>query len=208
MANTDTYFTIENPTEGEYRDKGSRFLAFACPVFTGKEIKEFYEILKKEHWKANHHCYAYRLGVSGNLYRANDDGEPSGTAGKPILGQIDSFGITNVLIVVLRYFGGIKLGIPGLIQAYRTAARDALEHATKIERVMETPMQITFDYAQTSSVMTFLKSSGTQIRNQEHGETNTTLQVLVRLSEADVFQSQIEKIENLSVQRFNELPFG
>lgn len=125
----DEYLTISKPSEGLFKDRGSKFLAFAYPVSSEDEIKEIQEHLRSEYHDARHHCYAYMLGKDKNVFRANDDGEPSSTAGKPILGQIKSYDLTNILIVVIRYFGGTKLGVSGLINAYKTAAEEALKNA-------------------------------------------------------------------------------
>ena len=130
----DTYRSIPAPAAGLFKDNGSRFLAFAYPVENEEEIKDRVQALRKKYHDARHHCYAYRLGHLGDRFRANDDGEPSSSAGRPILGQIDSRGLSDVLVVVVRYFGGIKLGIPGLIRAYRTATADALEQAGTVEK--------------------------------------------------------------------------
>jgi uncharacterized YigZ family protein len=151
----DTYFTIAVPSEGEYKEKGSKFIAFTYFVSDESSIKEKLEQLKKEHFKATHHCYAYRLGIDGKNYRANDDGEPSGTAGRPILGQIDSFGLTNVLIIVVRYYGGTKLGTSGLINAYREAAKNALEKSQKIEKIIESIIEVSISYNQLNEMMQF-----------------------------------------------------
>ena len=129
-----TYKTIASTTQAEFKDKGSRFIAFAYPIQTLEEVKQYVSILKEEHHKARHWCYAYRLGVDGTQFRANDDGEPAGSAGRPILGQIDSAGLTDVLVIVVRYFGGTLLGVPGLIHAYKTAAAEALTVAEVIEK--------------------------------------------------------------------------
>jgi len=131
MGTADKYTTITAPGTGDFRDRGSKFLAFCFPVNSVFEVKEKLQALKKEHPKATHHCYAYRIGTDGMQYRANDDGEPSGSAGKPILGQIDSMGITNVLVIVARYFGGSLLGVPGLINAYKTTAARRLKTPPK-----------------------------------------------------------------------------
>ena len=133
----DTYKTIEKPSEGLFKDKGSKFISFAFPVDNEEEIKEIVQSIKKEHHSARHHCYAWRLGADQLLFRANDDGEPSSTAGKPILGQIQSFDLTNILIVVVRYFGGTLLGVSGLINAYRNAALDAINQAEIVEKLVE-----------------------------------------------------------------------
>ena len=141
-----TYQTIVKATEAEYKDKGSRFIAYAYPITSLSDVKKHLDILKEEHHKARHLCYAYRLGVDGMQFRANDDGEPSGSAGRPILGQIDSFGITDVLIVVVRYFGGTLLGVPGLIHAYKEASARALSLAEVIEKNIEKTVWLKCDY--------------------------------------------------------------
>ena len=143
---SDSYLTIADPTEGLFKDKGSKFLAYAYPVDNEDEIKELVQHLKKEHYSARHHCYAWRLGADKTHFRANDDGEPSSTAGKPILGQIQRLDLTNILIVVVRYFGGTLLGVSGLINAYREAAVDALEHAEIVEKLVEEIFWVEFDY--------------------------------------------------------------
>ena len=135
MEAFDQYKSIAAPAEGLFKDNGSRFIAFAYPVETEEEVKELVSALKKEYHDARHHCFAYRLGYKGDVWRASDDGEPSGSAGRPILGQIESLGLSDVLVVVVRYFGGIKLGIPGLIRAYKTSTADALSSAQVIEKI-------------------------------------------------------------------------
>lgn len=180
----DIYQTIVNPTTGDYRDRGSKFLAYAYPVFSEEEIRNYLEEVKKEHPKAGHHCYAYRLGVTGDDFRANDDGEPSGSAGRPILGQIDSFGLTNVLIIVVRYWGGSKLGIPGLINAYKQSTIDALSVAEIEERTIDKVYQLTFEYGIMSPIMGFLKKENIEILNQEFGD-NAVLDIAIRESEVD-----------------------
>ena len=137
MNQITTYQTLKSPIQAEFKDKGSRFLAFAYPVLTAEQVKKHVDDLRQEHHKARHWCYAYRLGVDGNQFRANDDGEPSGSAGRPILGQIDSFELTDVLVVVVRYFGGTLLGVPGLIHAYKTSTQMVLENAQIIEKNIE-----------------------------------------------------------------------
>ena len=134
MEVLDTYSGIAAPAEGLFKDNGSRFIAFAYPVETEAQVKEIVQSLKKEYHDARHHCFAYRLGYKGDVWRASDDGEPSGSAGRPILGQIDSLGLSDVLVVVVRYFGGIKLGIPGLIRAYKTSTADALGKAQIVQK--------------------------------------------------------------------------
>ena len=161
------YRTIESPVTGLFKDRGSKFLAYAYPVTSTNDVKEQIQLLKKEHPRAVHHCFAYRLGTDGKQYRANDDGEPSGSAGKPMLGQIDSAGLTNVLAVVVRYFGGTLLGVPGLINAYKTAVAEALKEAVIIEKWIEDFFEISFDYPAMSEVLYLLKQSEATIYKQE-----------------------------------------
>ena len=166
---THRYRTLAAPSEGLFRDRGSKFLAFAFPVLDESACKERLTEVKKAHPKARHHCYAYRLGFDGALFRANDDGEPSGTAGRPILGQIDHFGLTNVLVVVVRYFGGTLLGTSGLIRAYRESTRQALEGATIEEREVMECFRLKFDYEKMSPVMESLKKAGAAILSTDYG---------------------------------------
>jgi uncharacterized YigZ family protein len=180
----DTYKTIAQESTGEYKEKGSKFLAYAAPVYNKEAWQAYLEKIKKQHPKAQHHCFAFRVGVRGEIYRTNDDGEPSGTAGRPILGQIDAFGLTNIFIVVVRYFGGTLLGVSGLIQAYREATADALRQATIIERVVEDIVTLTFDYAKMSDVMNALKTLNIEILQQDFSE-NAQLIVAIRQSETD-----------------------
>jgi len=161
------YKTIQAPLTGDFRDRGSKFLAYAYPIISVTEVKEHIQKLKKEHPKAVHHCFAYRIGSDGLQFRANDDGEPSGSAGKPILGQIDSMGYTNVLVVVVRYFGGTLLGVPGLINAYRTATQLALATAVTIEKWVEEQYKIEFDYPVMGEVLYILKQYESTIYQQD-----------------------------------------
>lgn len=167
MGDINKYKTIASPATGDFRDRGSKFLAYAYPVSAAAQVKEKLQALKKEHPKAVHHCYAYRLGTDGTQHRANDDGEPSGSAGKPILGQIDSMGLTNVLIIVVRYFGGTLLGVPGLINAYKTATALALEQAPQTEKWIEDLFDIEFDYPSMGEVLYLLKQCEATIYKQE-----------------------------------------
>ena len=161
------YKTIAAAATAEFKDRGSKFLAYAYPVSTVQEIKEKIQNLKTEHPKAVHHCVAYRLGTDGTQYRASDDGEPSGSAGKPMLGQIDSAGFINVLVVVVRYFGGTLLGVPGLINAYKTATADALAQAGIIEKWIEDKYEVQFDYPVMSEVLYLLKQAEATIYQQD-----------------------------------------
>lgn len=179
----DTFTTLSAPAEGEFRDRGSKFLAFAAEVKDEAAVAEFLDQLRRAHPKANHHCYAYRLGLDQNRYRANDDGEPSGTAGRPILGRIDSFGLTNVCVVVVRYFGGTLLGTSGLINAYKSAAEIVLEAATTEERVVEDHFLIHFDYALTSQVMSALSRLELSQVDQDFGNS-AQIEIAIRRGEA------------------------
>jgi uncharacterized YigZ family protein len=163
----DTYKTIITTTEGLFKDRGSRFISFAIPVETEEEIKKHISELKKKHHDACHHCYAYQLGYDKSAYRANDDGEPSGTAGKPIFGQIQSKDLTNVLVVVVRYFGGTLLGVSGLINAYKTAAKEALDCANILTKTVNDVYEITFDYLVMNDVMKIIKDYKLEILKQD-----------------------------------------
>lgn len=180
----DSFRTIAAPATGDFRDRGSKFLAYAFPISTEDDWQQALELVRKEHPKARHYCYAYRLGRDENNFRANDDGEPSGTAGRPILGQIDSFGLTNVFIVVVRYFGGTLLGTSGLINAYRAAAQDALEKSELEERLVEDTIRIHFDYGMMGEVMNAVKKMELNI-TQQHFETTAYLDVAIRQSETE-----------------------
>ena len=167
MENDAYYNTIEKTAVAEYKDRGSKFLAYVYPLKEVSDFKEKLAALKKEHPKAVHHCFAYRLGLDGNNYRVSDDGEPSGTAGRPILGQIDSKQLTNVLIIVVRYFGGTLLGVPGLINAYRTAASLALQITPVVQKPVLLTYRLQFDYTQMNDVMKVVKQFDCVVLKQE-----------------------------------------
>lgn len=186
MTISDTYSSIGAPSEGLFKDNGSRFIALAFPVGSESEVKDLVEAARKKYHDARHHCFAYRIGNDGALWRASDDGEPAGSAGRQILGQIDSAGLSDILVIVVRYFGGIKLGIPGLIRAYKTSAADALANATKVEKVAGKTFTLTFGYDDMPAVMKALKDLGLQYTNTEFAET-CRLDVRVRLSLVDAF---------------------
>lgn len=160
------YYTISQAVVAEFKDRGSRFLAYAYPLSSVDEFKEKLKLLKEEHHKAVHHCFAYRLGVDGNTFRVSDDGEPSGSAGRPILGQIDSKELTNVLIVVVRYFGGTLLGVPGLINAYKTATALALQTTPIIQKQIEVYYLLHFDYTKMNDVMIIVKQYNCSVVKQ------------------------------------------
>ena len=167
----DSYHTITAKSIGEFKDRGSKFIAYAYPANSDEQWQTALLEVKKEHPKARHHCYAFRIGMDKNHFRANDDGEPSGTAGRPILGQIDSFGLTDLVVIVVRYFGGTLLGASGLINAYRLSARDALSQATIVERFLENRFKITFDYAQMGELMNAVKKLELNILEQFFEDT-------------------------------------
>lgn len=161
------YYTIEKPGVAEFKDRGSRFTAYAYPIESADHFKKHLQELKKEHPKAVHHCFAYRIGTDGNNFRVSDDGEPSGSAGRPILGQIDSKQVTNVAIIVVRYFGGTLLGVPGLINAYKTVASLALQVTPVIQKQIEVNFKIQFDYTRMNEVMMVLKQHNCTVVHQE-----------------------------------------
>jgi uncharacterized YigZ family protein len=162
----DHYFTIEQSGTAEFKDRGSKFIAYAYPVNNAEEFKSYLQALKKEHPKAVHHCFAYRIGISGDNFRVNDDGEPSGTAGRPILGQIDSRKLSNVAIIVVRYFGGTLLGVPGLINAYKTTAALVLQMVPVVQKPVMLNYEIEFDYTAMNDVMQVLKQFNCQVVEQ------------------------------------------
>jgi uncharacterized YigZ family protein len=167
MLFEDTYRTITKPAEGVFKDRGSKFIAFAYPITSESEIKPIVTKLKTEHTKANHHCWAMRLSPDRSVFRVNDDGEPSGTAGRPILNVLLSHNITNVLIVVVRYFGGTLLGVPGLINAYKCAAEDAVKAADIVEKVVCDVYSVQFDYPLMNEVMRVIKQEGLEVLQQQ-----------------------------------------
>ncbi len=166
MQNADHYFTIEKPSMAEFKDRGSKFLGYAFPITSPEHFKQYLQDLKKEHAKAVHHCFAYRLGLTNNIFRVSDDGEPAGTAGRPILGQIDSSGVTNTAIIVVRYFGGTLLGVPGLINAYKSAASMALQLTPFVQKTIECYYELSFDYTQMGDVMNVVKQYGCSVAEQ------------------------------------------
>ncbi len=167
MTEQDFYYTIEKSAVAEFKDRGSKFIGYALPVKSVEEFKDRLNEIKKEHPKATHHCFAYRLGLDGNVFRVSDDGEPSGTAGRPILGQIDSKELVNTLVVVVRYFGGTLLGVPGLINAYKSAAALALQIAPLAQKQVEKEYVVQFDYTQVNEVMTLVKQFNCRVVRQE-----------------------------------------
>lgn len=190
---SDTYLTIQDKSEGIYTEKRSKFLAFAHPVETIDEIKDLLTDYKKKYYDARHVCYAYMLGPERTDFRVNDDGEPSSTAGKPILGQINSRELTNILVVVIRYFGGVKLGTSGLIVAYREAAAEALSAATVIEKTIEETVTFTFPYVMMNSVMRVVKELNPRIVEQKYDET-CIITLAIKRSIAPMLEERLNKL--------------
>ncbi len=199
MLFSDTYFTIDAPQQIIYKDKGSKFLAYSFPVETEKQIKDILVGFKKEHPTANHHCYAYVLGPAKQNFRANDDGEPSYTAGKPILGQIQSNDLTNVLVVVVRYFGGTLLGVSGLINAYKTSAQEVLKISTIIEKQIQFYYTVKFPYLQLNDVMKLLKQFDCNISNQQF-DTDCEITFNIRKSKSEECEDKLKKIDELKLE--------
>lgn len=195
----DTYKTIAGPAEGIYREKGSKFIALAFPVESEAQIKEKLAEIQKQYFDARHHCYSYILGPNKDAYRLNDNGEPSGTAGRPIHGQLLSKDLTNTLVIVVRYFGGIKLGVSGLINAYKTAAKDALDHATIIEKTVDETYKVSFDYSVMNSVMQLLKDPYVSIFGQGY-EDRYLISFKIRRREADRIVTALKKINTVTVE--------
>ncbi|MCQ2265176.1 MAG: YigZ family protein [Bacteroidales bacterium] len=195
----DTYKTIAAPSEGIYREKGSKFIALAFPVETEAMVKEKLAEIQKQYFDARHHCYSYILGPNKDAYRLNDNGEPSGTAGRPIHGQLLSKDLTNTLVIVVRYFGGIKLGVSGLINAYKTAAKEALDAATIIEKTIDETYNVSFDYSVMNSVMQLLKDPYVTILGQGYDE-QYVITFKLRRRESDRIVTALKKINTVVVK--------
>ena len=198
----DTYKTISAKSEGYFKDKGSKFIAYAWPVSNEDEIKEILTEIKKEHHNARHHCYAWRLGTEEITWRANDDGEPSSTAGRPILGQLQSFDVTNVFIVVVRYFGGTLLGTSGLINAYKTAAADALSSARIVTKTIEVKYKLHFTYPHMNDVMQIIKQENLNIVDTQF-EIECDLYFTVRKSEAGRIRKVFQNYYGVSIEQIS-----
>lgn len=191
----DLYKTIEKPSEGIYKEKGSKFLAYAFPVFSEAEIKEHIHRLREEYYNARHHCFAWQLGTDGTQFRANDDGEPSGTAGKPILGQLNSHELTNILVVVVRYFGGTKLGVPGLIRAYKEATINAIANALVVQRTVNDTYKLYFEYAAMNDIMKIMKDENLNILDQQF-DLACCIDFSLRQSESEKVVERLENVES------------
>ncbi len=199
MLFEDTYFTIEKVSESIFRDRGSKFLAYAYPIISDQDIKNIVADLKKENPKANHHCWAMRWTTDRSVYRLNDDGEPSGTAGRPILNTLLSRNLTNVAVVVVRYFGGTLLGVPGLINAYRTATELALNEATVIEKTVNDVYTISFEYLQMNEIMRIIKDDNLDILEQQF-DNNCTIKVSIRKMQVNQAIARLQKLSSVKVK--------
>lgn len=194
----DTYRTISKPAEGMFRDRGSKFIAYAYPMREEADLKELLSEVKALHPKARHHCWAYRLSPDRNVFRINDDGEPSGSAGRPILNMLLSQDVTNILVVVVRYFGGTLLGVPGLINAYKTATREALDQAEIEERTVNDIYSVTFDYLAMNDVMRIVKEEELDILKQEF-DNECTLEFGLRQMQVAQVVGKLEKLEGIKL---------
>lgn len=199
----DSYLTVNAPAEAAVRERSSKFLASIYPVRSEAHIRELLDALRKRYYDATHHCYAWRLGPQGELFRANDDGEPSGTAGKPILGQLLSNNLTDCLVVVVRYFGGTKLGVPGLIAAYREAAADAIASARIVERTVDRGIRVDFPYAAMNEVMRVIKQMKPAVCRQEFGNL-CTVELSIRESLAEQLIEKLKKAGGSIAEGGNE----
>jgi len=202
MTDPEFYYTIDKTTTAEFKDRGSKFIAYTFPVQSIDDFKKNLEAIKKEHPKATHHCFAYRLGLDNNTYRVSDDGEPSGTAGKPILGQIDSKKLTNVLVIVVRYFGGTLLGVPGLINAYKSAAALALQVTPIVQKPIEVAYTIQFDYTQMNEVMMQVKQLNCQVLEKD---MNLFCHLVVGIPKGRLDEAlyKFKEIRNLEISKKN-----
>lgn len=194
---SDTYRTIKAPAEGIYKEKGSRFVSIALPFSDQDEIKSIIDKIRKEHHEARHHCYAYMIGHDRTIWRANDDGEPSGTAGRPILGQINSYVLTNILIVVSRYFGGTLLGVSGLINAYRTSAASAIQNAQQVELTLQEYYEIKYPYISMNDVMRILKEENV-CQTAQSFDLECSILLNFRISQKEKVLNRLSRIDGLN----------
>jgi uncharacterized YigZ family protein len=200
LKDTDSFKTIQNPSEEIlFKEKNSKFYGYAFPILSEEEIKPLIEILRKKHFNAGHFCYSFQIGTSQILHRSNDDGEPSNSAGMPIFGQIQSFELTNILVVIVRYFGGTKLGVGGLISAYKTAAQLTLQNAEIIEKTINIHYLITFDYKNMNKVMRIIKEKNLTIIFQKM-ETNCVIEIATRKSNADLIHSTFKNLFEIEIK--------
>ncbi len=199
MSDFDKYRTIKEPSRGVFKDKGSKFYAFAYPIVNEDEFKENLQVLKKKYYDARHHVYAFRIGYDKKLYRASDDGEPANSSGPPILGQIQSYNLTNIMIVVIRYFGGTKLGIPGLINAYRTAAADAIEQADIITKTETKILRVYFEYPDMNNVMRIIKDQNLTVARQDF-QISCEIDLSIRLRDIEQVNERVNKLQNVKAE--------
>ena len=199
MLFDDTYKTISVASEGVFKDKGSKFIAYAYPISSDDEVKNILQNLRSEHPKARHFCWALRISPDRTVFRIQDDGEPSGTAGRPILNTLLSADITNILIVVVRYFGGTLLGVPGLINAYKTAAAESIKEANVIEKTVNDIYEITFDYLAMNDVMRLMKDEQLNIIDQNF-DTSCVIKFEVRKASLNIVLGKLDKIDNLKTK--------
>jgi uncharacterized YigZ family protein len=202
MSEQDFYYTIEKAAIAEFKDRGSRFIAYAFPLVSKEEFKALMGTVKSEHPKATHYCFAYRIGLDGNNFRSGDDGEPSGSAGKPILGQIDSKQLTNTLIVVARYFGGSLLGVPGLINAYKTAASLALQVTPVIQKQVEVNYRLQFDYTIINDIMMIIKQYNCTVHSQEL-QLFCIISIGIPLNRAEQVLNRLKDIRNVELEKID-----
>jgi uncharacterized YigZ family protein len=198
MLFSDEYKTIAKSSQGSFRDKGSKFLAFAIPASSEQEVKQHLELLRKKYFDATHHCYAYVLGFDKSAYRVNDDGEPSGTAGRPIYGQLLSADLTNILVVVVRYYGGTNLGIPGLINAYKTSALDAINNATILTKIVKETYEIQYPYEAMNDVMKIIKDEILEVINNEFG-MKCVIRLAIRHTDVERVVGKFSKVNQLNI---------
>lgn len=200
MSEADFYYTIDREGTAEFKDRGSKFLAYAWPIASTDDFKKRMEAIKKEHPKATHHCFAYRLGLDKTIYRVSDAGEPSGTAGKPILGQIDSKQLTNILVVVVRYFGGTLLGVPGLINAYKTAASLVLQVTPVVQKQVEINYKLQFDYTVMNDVMMVVKQCNCNMLEQEM-QLFCTISIGIPKNRLDEAMFRLKDIKGVEIEK-------
>lgn len=202
MTPQENYYTIEQSAQAEFKDRGSKFLAYAYPLKDVASFKQILADLKKEHPKAAHHCFAYRVGLNNDNFRVSDDGEPSGTAGKPILNQIDSKELTNVAVIVVRYFGGTLLGVPGLINAYKSSAAMALQLVPTVQKPVTVSYRIHFDYTQMNEIMRWIKTFNIEITAQEL-QLFCSMDVNVPVRKTEEFSQVITDIRDVQIKKLN-----
>jgi len=200
MSEQEFYYTVERACVAEFKDRGSKFIGYSFPIGSVEEFKQRLEEVKKEHPKATHHCFAYRIGTDKNTFRVSDDGEPSGTAGKPILGQLDSKSLTNILVVVVRYFGGTLLGVPGLINAYKSAASMVLQLTPVVQRNIEVNYTLQFDYTQMNDIMMIVKQMNCTVLEQE---ISMFCRLKIGISKARLQEAlyRLEEIRNVEIKK-------